>query len=236
MKQISLTLLTLVQFVCSAFAAEDLPALHKNDVVVFQGDSITDGGRAKTGNDYNHTMGQSYAFILSAQIGALYPERNLTFLNRGISGNRVTELAARWKTDALDLKPNVLSILVGINDLSRLTAEQYEQAYDQLLADTIAALPNTKIILGEPFLLPVGKHKDNYAAEMVKLSEKQAIVAKLAAKYHLPLVSYQKAFDEACQKAPADHWSWDGVHPHYAGHALMAQEWWKTVNQFWPTE
>ena len=110
------------------------------------------------------------------------------------------------------------------------------QAYDQLLADTIAALPNTKIILGEPFLLPVGKHKDNYAAEMVKLSEKQAIVAKLAAKYHLPLVSYQKAFDEACQKAPADHWSWDGVHPHYAGHALMAQEWWKTVNQFWPTE
>jgi lysophospholipase L1-like esterase len=236
MKQISFTLLTLVQFVFSAFAADDLPALHKNDVVVFQGDSITDGGRAKTGNDYNHTMGQSYAFILSAQIGALYPERNLAFLNRGISGNRVPDLATRWKSDTLDLKPNFLSILVGINDLRRLTAKQYEQAYDQLLADTIAALPNTKIVLGEPFLLPVGKHKVNYAAEMVKLSEEQAIVAKLAAKYHLPLVRYQKVFDEACKKAPAEHWSWDGVHPHYAGHALMAQEWLKTVNQFWPKD
>ena len=142
MKQISFTLLTLVQFVWSAFAADNLPALHKNDVVVFQGDSITDGGRAKAGNDYNHTMGQSYAFILSAQIGALYPERNLTFINRGISGSRVTDLAARWKTDTLDLKPNVLSILVGLNDLNRLTAAQYEQTYDQLLPGTIAALPS----------------------------------------------------------------------------------------------
>ena len=230
----------IVSFMFSAFAADDLPVLHKDDVVVFQGDSITDGGRARTGNDCNHTMGQSYAFFLSAQIGALYPERNLTFINRGISGNRVPDLATRWKTDTLDLKPNFLSIMVGINDLlrdgGRETAEQYEQAYDQLLADTIAALPNIKIVLCEPFLLPVGKYKDNYAVVMVELKKRQAIVAKLAAKYHLPLVRYQKAFDEACQKAPADHWSWDGVHPHYAGHALMAQEWLKTVNQFWPKE
>ena len=232
-----INLIPLVSFAISSFASDDLPVLQKGAVIVFQGDSITDGGRAMTGNDYNHTMGQSYAFILSAQIGALYPERNLTFINRGISGNRVPDLIGRWKKDTLDLKPNFLSIMIGINDTLRegftTTAEQYEQSYDQLLAETIAALPNTKIVLCEPFLLPVRLHKDKYAMEMVELNKRQVIAAKLAAKYHLPFVRFQKAFDEACQKAPADYWCWDGIHPHYAGHALMAQEWLKTVNEFW---
>ena len=217
-------------------AAEDLPALHTGDVIVFQGDSITDGGRQRTGSDYNHTMGQSYAYILAAMVGALHPERNLTFINRGVGGNRVTDLAARWQADTLNLKPNFLSILIGINDTLSATesVRQYEQVYDELLADTTAALPNTKIVLGEPFLLPVGKHKANYAAELAEVKKRQEAVARLAAKYHLPLVRYQEAFDEACRKAPPEYWSWDGVHPHYAGHGLMVQEWLKTVRQFWP--
>ena len=103
-------------------------------------------------------------------------------------------------------------------------------------ADTIAALPGTKIVLGEPFLLPVGKHKDDYAVEMVEVKKRQAVALRLAAKYHLPIVRYQEALDAACAKAPADHWSWDGVHPTYAGHGLMAEEWLKTVDAFWGGE
>ena len=113
------------------------------------------------------------------------------------------------------------------------TVEQYETLYDKLLTDTVAALPTTKIVIGEPFMLPVGKHKDSYAAEMVEVKKRQGVVARLAAKYHLPVIHYQKVFDDACAKAPADHWSWDGIHPTYAGHGLMAQEWLRTVDAFW---
>jgi lysophospholipase L1-like esterase len=222
-----------------AFAQQPLPFLHAGDIILFQGDSITDGGRQRTGSDFNHIMGQDYAYILAAQLGAQYPDKNLTFLNRGVSGERVIDLAARWQTDTLDLKPNVLSILVGINDTlasgdRAQTVEQYEAAYDSLLAKTIAALPATKIVLGEPFILPVGKYKQDYATQLAEVKKRQAVVAKLASKYHLPVIHYQAIFDTACQKASADHWSWDGIHPTYAGHGLMAQEWLKTLNAFWP--
>lgn len=220
-------------------AREKLRVLHPHTIVVFQGDSITDGGRQRTGSDYNHIMGQDYAYILAGELGLEFPDRNLVFLNRGISGNRVPDLAARWQTDTLDLHPDLLSILVGINDTEAVgeraeTAEEFEANYDQLLAKTIAALPGTKIVLGEPFMLPVGKFAPNYDARLAELEKRQAAVARLAAKYHLPEVLYQDAFNDACKKAPADHWSWDGIHPTYAGHALMARLWLKTVNAAWP--
>ena len=221
-----------------AIAQEPLPFLHAKDVIVFQGDSITDGGRQRTGSDYNHIMGQDYAYILAAEIGAESPERNLTFINRGISGEGVPQLTARWQRDTLALHPALLSILVGINDLpsaaaTRETAADYEAAYDKLLAETVAALPATKIVLGEPFMLPVGRFKANYAADMVELKKRQEIVDRLGARYHLPVIHYQKLFDAACSRAPADHWSWDGIHPTYAGHGLMAKEWLRVVDQQW---
>ncbi len=221
-----------------ANAQQPLPFLQPHDVVLFQGDSITDGGRQRTGSDYNHIMGQDYAYILAAQIGSQSPERELVFLNRGISGNRVPDLEARWQDDTIALHPQLLSILIGVNDLlsqgeRAVTVEQFEASYDKLLAETIAALPTTKIVLGEPFLLPVGKQKADFAANMIEMKKRQAVVDRLAAKYHLPVVHYQQAFDAACAKAPPEHWSWDGVHPTYAGHGLMAQEWLKTVDAFW---
>jgi lysophospholipase L1-like esterase len=213
--------------------------LKQNFVVLFQGDSITDGGRQKTGNDLNHIMGQDYAYILSAEIGSDIPDRNLHFINRGVSGERIVDLAARWKEDTLALKPDVLSVLVGINDLfgSRelLTTEEFLAYYDKLLAETVAALPGTKIVLGEPFLLPVGKHQANYAQEMSELKRRQAIVAQLGAKYHLPVIHYQQAFDDALKKAPAEYWCWDGVHPTYAGHGLMARLWLRVTSEAWDT-
>jgi lysophospholipase L1-like esterase len=213
--------------------------LKQDFTILFQGDSITDGGRAKVGNDLNHTMGQDYAYLLAAQLGAELPERNLHFLNRGISGERVPDLAARWQQDTLALKPDILSILIGINDQlgshGPIRAEEYEADYDKLLALTIAALPTTRIVLGEPFLLPVGKHKANYDAELAELKKRQAAVSRLGAKYRLPVVHYQQAFDDVLTKAPAEYWLWDGVHPTYAGHGLMARVWLRTVSEAWGT-
>ena len=214
--------------------ADAFPLLRPDATVVFVGDSITDGGRARKGNDYNHTMGQSYAFIIAALLGEKLPQRNLQFVNRGNSGNTVVDLQARWQTDVLELKPDVVSILVGINDtLSPRgeTLEQFEQGYDGLLRETIAALPKATVILGEPFVLPVGKRAANYATTRAELEKRQEIVTKLAAKYHVTLIRYQDIFDQACQRAPAEHWSWDGIHPHYAGHGLMAEAWINTVEK-----
>jgi hypothetical protein len=89
-------------------------------------------------------------------------------------------------------------------------------------------------VLGQPFLLPVGKHKDNYVDELVQVKKRQDAVARLAEQYHLPIVSYQKKFDDACLNAPADYWSWDGIQPTYAGHGLMVHAWLQTVDAFWP--
>jgi lysophospholipase L1-like esterase len=237
MSRLSVCVMLTAAMAAGAQSLPKLAALRANDVVVFQGDSITDGGRARTGNDYNHTMGQDYAYIVSAEVGAAYPERSLTFLNRGISGDTIVRLAARWREDTLDLKPNLLSITVGVNDTFAAepgeTAERYLEVYDRLLAETIAALPGTKIVLGEPFLLPVGKFKDHYAADRAKLKQRQEAVRTLAKKYGLPLIPYQEIFDAARRKAPAEHWSWDGIHPTYAGHGLMAAEWMKAVDAAW---
>jgi len=213
--------------------ADPLPALHPNDRILFQGDSITDGNRGRN-LDPNHILGHGYAFIIAAQYGSLLPERHLTFLNRGISGNKVSDLAHRWKADTLDLKPDILSILIGINDKGHgVTADAYGQQYDQLLADTVKALPNVRLVLCEPFGLPVGHSKDNWSADRADLLARQQIVEKLGVKYHAPVVHFQKVFDDACRRAPADYWIWDGVHPTYSGHQLMADEWVRTVAAFY---
>jgi lysophospholipase L1-like esterase len=232
-----LPLLVAAQRVNRSPTRTQLPFLRQDFTVLFQGDSITDGGRQRTGSDFNHIMGQDYAYILAAQIGADIPERNIKFLNRGIGGERVVDLAARWQTDTIALKPDILSILVGINDQfsprGTLTAEEFEAAYDKLLAQTVAALPDTKIVLGEPFLLPVGKHLAKYDDELAELKKRQAAVNRLGAKYHCAVIHYQQAFDDAMVRAPADHWSWDGVHPTYAGHGLMAREWLRVTSAAW---
>lgn len=219
-------------------AQERLSFLHEGDTVLFQGDSITDGGRQKTGMDYNHIMGQDYAYIVAAEVGSQSPEAHLQFVNRGVGGDWLPDLASRWQEDTIALHPALLSILVGVNDTlsARKPAESgaaFGIAYDHLLAKTIAAMPSVRIVLGEPFVLRVGKHVDTYAKDRAEIEKRQQAVARLAAKYHLPVIRYQEAFDAACKKGPPDHWSWDGIHPTYAGHGLMAREWLKTVNEFW---
>jgi lysophospholipase L1-like esterase len=147
----------------------------------------------------------------------------------------VADLSLRWEKDTLDLKPDLLSILVGINDTShQVPVEEFGKEYDKLLAGSVAANPNLRLVLGEPFILPVAKRKEGWDEWRAEVPRRQDIVAKLAAKYHAALVRYQKVFDEACRRAPAEYWIWDGVHPIYSGHQLMADEWIRTVQEFWP--
>jgi len=210
-----------------------MPSFREGTRILFQGDSITDGNRGRN-SDPNHILGHGYQFIIAAKFGAEMPERHLVFMNRGISGNRVSDLARRWQQDAIELKPDFLSILVGVNDLGfGVSAEEYERQYDQLLADTLKALPKVKLVLGEPFGLPVGGKKEGWPSYYPKLVERQAIVNKLGAKYHALVVHYQRMFEEAAKRAPAEYWIWDGVHPTYSGHQLMADEWVRTVQEAW---
>ncbi len=231
MKTFILALATLFALASFARAADDMPAFQPGNRILFQGDSITHGGR---GTDPNHFMGHGYQYIIAAKYGTFYPERKLLFLNRGISGDTVAKLQARWKTDTLDLKPDLLSILIGINDMHQgVSAAQYEAGYDRLLTATVAALPKVRLVLGEPFGLPVARRKEGWEKERIELQARQVIVARLGLKYHAPVVHYQKAFDDACRRAPAEYWIWDGVHPTYSGHQIMADEWVHTVEAAW---
>jgi len=208
----------------------ELPLFPANSHVLFQGDSITEGGRWIDSNDPNHDLGQGYAYLIAARYGAYRPEDNVRFTNRGISGNTSADLAARWQVDTLDLKPDILSILVGINDVGRVSVEDYAAAYDRLIVDAYQALPQLKIILGEPFTLPVGTKLDNWTEWRRVVQSYQDVAADIAARYRLPYVRFQRAFDQACGRAPAEHWVWDGVHPTYAGHQLMADTWIAVAN------
>ena len=208
------------------------PLFAKNARILFQGDSITDGNRGRSA-DPNHILGHGYAFIIAAKHGAAFPELQLDFMNRGVSGNTVLDLEKRWPKDTLELKPDVLSILIGVNDQGRgIPLDQYEQVYDKLLTDAKAANPKLKLVLCEPFGLPVGKRAENWEPWAEGLRQRQAVVAKLAQKHGAALVVFQRAFDQAVKRAPAAHWIWDSVHPTYNGHQIMADEWERAVSEF----
>ena len=219
-----------------ASAPVSVPAFQKDARILFQGDSITDGNRGRS-PDPNHILGHGYAFIIAAKYGAGFAELDLTFVNRGVSGNTVSDLAKRWQQDTLDLKPDLLSILIGVNDNSRgVPMAEFEEGYDKLLASTVAANPNIRLVLCAPFTLPVGGVKAHYPEWSAQIRQREEIVAKLAAKYHAALVRFQPVFEAACRRAPAEHWIWDGIHPTYSGHQLMADEWVRAVRAFWPAE
>jgi lysophospholipase L1-like esterase len=218
----------------AAEGPDAVPAAFREDArILFQGDSITDGNRGRDA-DPNHILGHGYAFLIAAKFGASVPERNLDFLNRGVSGNTVLDLEKRWQKDTLDLKPDVLSVLIGVNDNKRVPLDQYERTYDKLIAEAKAANPGLKVVLCEPFGLPVGPRKDTWAEWNDGLTKRREVVAKLAKAHGAALVQFQRAFDEAAKRAPAEHWIWDGVHPTYSGHQIMTDEWVRTVRAFWP--
>ncbi len=209
---------------------------EKGNVVLFQGDSITDAGREKDKELPNNprSFGQGYAFLAAAALLNALPEEQLTIYNRGISGNKVFQLADRWQKDCLDLKPDVLSILIGVNDYWHKrngkydgTIEIYENDYRALLKRTKEKLPNVKLVICEPYyLLGTSAVDETWVAPM---KQYQAVAKKMADEFNALWVPFQKVYDEAIEHAPATYWSGDGVHPAMPGAQLMAEAWLKVV-------
>jgi lysophospholipase L1-like esterase len=204
---------------------------------LFQGDSITDGNRSRN-TDWNHVMGHGYAYLIACRLGYEHPQKDFHFFNRGISGNKIPDLAARWQNDTLDIKPNLLSIMIGINDVAAaiggntaFTATAFEEGYRALLQQTMAALPGVQLVLCTPFILPVGKVKDNRDRFLAETTARQQAVATLSKEFNAIYVNLQPVFDKAVSKAPASYWIWDGIHPMPAGHELIAREWIRQVGK-----
>lgn len=207
---------------------------NKNDVILFQGDSITDCGRSKDeAVGFNNALGNGYVDVLAGELLATEPEKQYQIYNRGISGHRIVDLYARWKKDGVNLKPNVLSMLIGINDIwhefgsqNGVEADRFDQFYRMILDWTLKENPEIKLILCEPFGLPCGAITDEW---WPIIDERRAIVKKIAEDYKAVFVPFQTVYNEALNKAPAEYWAPDGVHPSIAGHKIMAEAWLKAV-------
>ncbi|CQR55194.1 SGNH/GDSL hydrolase family protein [Paenibacillus riograndensis] len=202
---------------------------QENDIILFQGDSITDWGR---NYEDPSSLGVGYALMVAARLGLLYPEKKLTFINRGISGNRAADLQQRWDRDCLELKPTVVSIYIGINDTWRrfdsgeeTTAAQFEASYRDIIERTLRAT-NAKLILVEPFVLPVPEDRKGWRQD---LDPKIHVVRELAREYGALLVPLDGLFAAASMKADSAFWAPDGVHPSPAGHALITDAWLKAA-------
>ena len=213
-------------------APDSTPPWRAGDKVLFQGDSITDADRGAEGAP-DAGLGHGYAYLVAARLSADHAASRLIFANRGVSGNRIHDLAFRWQEDTLALRPDVLSILIGINDTAAETpVEEFEAAYNSLLEQTKAALPNVRLVLCEPFALLPRESDGRANVWETNARERARVVEKLAGKYRAPFVRFQKVFDDARKRAPAEYWLYDGIHPTHAGHQLMADEWIRTVAAF----
>ncbi len=201
--------------------------------ILFQGDSITDAFRQY---EIAYFSGNGYATMVKGELGYKYPEQ-YTFDNKGISGNRITDIYARIKSDIINLAPDYMSILCGVNDSGHefahkngVSTEKFEKIYSMLIEEVKEALPNIKIMLLEPFLLRNKTTEDevyggSYENFRRDVEEKAAAVKRIAEKYNLAFVPLQAKFDEVYNPENPDYWAFDGVHPTAAGHALIAKAW-----------
>jgi len=199
--------------------------INSDDRILFTGDSITDCGRNR---EQSGSQGSGYVSFLAARLQAYIPSPDLQVWNRGISGNRASDLVARYDADLLALNPTIVSILIGINDVWRrydrndpTPANVFEKNYRTLLEKIDKDL-KARVVLLEPFLLHVPE--DRYAWRE-DLNPKIDVVRKLAAEFGTELIPLDGLFAKMATQAPARHWAGDGVHPSSAGHALIAEAW-----------
>ncbi len=198
--------------------------------ILFQGDSITDMGRSRQ-ND--NERGCGYPTLVAASLGMDRPGE-FQFLNRGIGGNRIIDLLGRVKADVINLKPDYMSILIGVNDAwheydfgNGVDTHRFEMYYNLLIEQVREALPGVKIMILEPFLLKACATEGNWALFRRDVEERAAAAKRVAEKNGLIFVPLMKKFDEAQQLAPASYWIGDGVHPNAMGHELIKREWLK---------
>jgi lysophospholipase L1-like esterase len=216
-----------------SFSFDDVSS---SSVILFQGDSVTDNFHNRTIGDANidRALGTGYPFLIASEELREHPASGFRFFNRGVSGNKIPDLEARWQTDTLDLKPDLLSILIGVNDFWHTllngytgTLQTYQSRYLALIENTRKALPNVRLVIIEPFALR-GKFVDDkwYPA----FAGYQAAAKEVARQASATFVPLQHAFDKASARTGPAYWTADGVHPTPAGHALIAEEWRKAVH------
>lgn len=196
--------------------------------ILFQGDSITDAGRDRNMDFYN--LGHGYASMTASQLGCEFPGR-FEFINRGLNGNKITDLYARMKSDIINLSPDVLTILIGVNDVwkeinskSGTDTDKFEKIYCMLIEEIKEKLPHTIILVLEPFLVK-GTETEKHWKEFRKGVEDKAMVSKIVAdKYKLDFVPLMGKFDEAVKNVNEEYFVFDGVHPMPAGHGIIKSE------------
>jgi len=209
--------------------------------ILFQGDSITDVGRARD-NDTN--IGRGYPHLIKAALGFREPTK-YNFVNKGISGNRIVDVYSRIKCDIINLAPDFMSILIGVNDVwhefsykNGVDEKKFEKIYGMLIEEVKEALPQIKILIMEPFALPASATtgelpdgSDKYTAFRAETEKRAAAARRVAEKYGLEFLPLQKLLDDAAASTTPEYWLADGVHPTEAGHALIASEWTKAFDR-----
>lgn len=214
-----------------------LPSFKKGSRLLFQGDSITDMNWGRNQSDRNHYLGHSYVYLIAARLGVDMPEAQLDFYNRGISGHTVADLRKRWLNDAIEMKPDLLSILIGTNDVGQGVREKaFESDYREILDKSRNSNPDLRLVLLDPFVLPTGKLKDEKAwiSYRTAIDQLGIVVARLAKDYDAVHIKTQKIFDDAAKAVIPEQWIWDGVHPLPQGHELIARNWLLEVSARWP--
>ena len=207
--------------------------------ILFQGDSITDALRNR---EDDHYAGHGYATMVKGRLGLEHPGR-YAFINRGVSGNRVVDLYARIKADFINLKPDVVSILIGVNDVwheftrcNGVDAAKFEKVYDLLLCELLESLPGVTLLLLEPFAMPGENTRvtegaaDGWQSFYDEVRLRADAVERLARKHSLPFVPLQRLFERASKDVEPSYWLYDGVHPTAMGHELIAREWLKAFD------
>lgn len=207
---------------------------------MFQGDSITDCGRNRV--DF-YSVGNGYPNLVKATLG--YDNAGeYEFINKGVSGDRIVDLYARIKCDFINLKPDYASIFIGVNDAwheinwqNGVGTEKFERIYTMLIEEIKETCPKTKLIIIAPYVLRgtatqnTEEIPDKWERFKKDVSEKAEVAKKIAEKYNLPLIELQPEFDKACEKAAAEYWTKDGVHPTECGHEIIKRLWLKAFEE-----
>lgn len=224
--------------------------------ILFIGDSITDGnwgnsnGGAQPSNqrslwDMNHIYGHGFMYLCASYYQSKYPQKEYVFMNRGISGNTLSDMQNRWENDAIANKPDVISILIGTNDINTYLNEKrttpfdfkdWEERYCNVIDRTLKDNPKVKFILCSPFTANTGnmRKSKNFAERDSLLRKCAAITKRIALRYHTIYLPLNTMFDKILKDEPTTqnaYWIWDGIHPTAAGHQRIFQMWVKEVDK-----
>ncbi len=197
--------------------------------ILFQGDSITDADRIRETDD----LGRGYPLQVAARLGFAHPGE-YELCNRGVSGDRIVDVYARIKKDIVNLKPDVMSLLIGVNDVwhefgaeNGVSAEKFEKIYGMLIEEIKAALPNIRIILLGAYVCRgtgTTETEEKWAKFSAEVALRAEAAKRTAEKYNMEYIPLQPLFDRAEKAMPPEYWTKDGVHPTVYGHAIIAEE------------